>query len=96
MLVLAGHPLGFKFMVLILIQKHPAQVGAEHLPYSFTDKNALGELTNNATLLAMNSKTLMQIRSNGWNKELIFLREVKCSEPLSIDYVRKERSGIWA
>jgi len=38
MLVLAGHPLGFKFMVLDPDPEAPAaQVGAKHLPYSFTD-----------------------------------------------------------
>ena len=53
MLVLAGHPLGFKFMVLDPDPEAPAaQVGADHLPCSFTDKNALGELTKQCDLVS--------------------------------------------
>mgnify|MGYP003326883121 CR=1 FL=1 len=53
MLVLAGHPLGFKFMVLDPDPEAPAaQVGAEHLPCSFTDKKALGELTKQCDLVS--------------------------------------------
>ncbi len=53
MLVLAGHPLGFKFMVLDPDPEAPAaQVGADHLPCSFTDKNALGKLTKQCDLVS--------------------------------------------
>ena len=53
MLVLAGHPLGFRFVVLDPDPEAPAaQVGAEHLPCSFTDKNALGELTKQCDLVS--------------------------------------------
>ncbi len=52
MLILAGHPLGFRFVVLDPDSEAPAsQVGARHLAHSYTDKKALKELAEQCNLV---------------------------------------------
>ena len=52
MLILAGHPLGFRFVVLDPDSEAPAsQVGARHLAHSYTDKKALKELAEQCKLV---------------------------------------------
>ena len=52
MLILAGHPLGFRFVVLDPDSEAPAsQVGARHLAHSYTDKKALKELAEQCDLV---------------------------------------------
>ena len=52
MLILAGHSLGFRFVVLDPDSEAPAsQVGARHLAHSYTDKKALKELAEQCNLV---------------------------------------------